>query len=126
MGKQSRERVLAPNEVKASQNFLKTSPQKLNLIAGMIRGKSAGAADAALQFSKRRVAGDVRKVLQSAIANAEMNNSLEADKLYVKEAYVGKSMVLKRFRPRARGRVGKILKPFSQITIVLHQVEEAA
>ena len=79
-----------------------------------------------LQFSKRRVAGEVRKVLMSAIANAENNNNLDADSLVVKEAYVGKSLVLKRFRPRARGRVGKILKPFSQITIVLHEVEKDA
>ena len=126
MGKQSRERLLAPTEVKSTQDFIKTSPQKLNLLATMIRGKSAGEASAMLQFSKRRVAGEVRKVLMSAIANAENNNNLDADSLFVKEAYVGKSLVLKRFRPRARGRVGKILKPFSQITIVLHEVEKDA
>ena len=126
MGKQSRDRVLASNEVKATQDFIKTSPQKLNLLATLIRGKSAVEADAMLQFSKRRVAGEVRKVLLSAIANAENNNNLDADNLYVKEAYVGKSLVLKRFRARARGRTGKILKPFSQITIVLHEVEKDA
>jgi len=126
MGKQKAERVLAPNEVRASQNFIKTSPQKLNLLATMIRGKAAGEASAMLQFSKRRVAGDVNKVLLSAIANAEQNHNLDADSLVVKEAYVGKSMVLKRFRARARGRGAKILKPFSQITIVLHEPQKDA
>lgn len=119
-------RRLADNEAQAVNKQIKTSPQKLNLVAAMIRGKSVGEAEAMLSFSKRRVAGEVKKTLQSAVANAENNHDLDPDRLVVAEAYVGKSLVLRRFRARARGRIGKILKKFSRITIVVRQVEEAA
>lgn len=119
-------RRLADNEAQAVNKQIKTSPQKLNLVATMIRGKSVGEAEAMLSFSKRRVAGEVKKTLQSAVANAENNHDLDPDRLVVAEAYVGKSMVLRRFRARARGRVGKILKKFSRITIVVREIEEAA
>jgi large subunit ribosomal protein L22 len=126
MGKNSLERVLSDNEAKAVLNRVRTSPQKLNLVAQAIRGKNVEAALAELTFSKRRIAHDVKKTLQSAIANAENNHDLDVDELYVAEAYVGKSLVMKRFRPRARGRVGKILKPWSNLTIVVRQREETA
>jgi len=126
MGKNSQERVLSDNEAKAVLNRVRTSPQKLNLVAQAIRGKNVEAALAELTFSKRRIAHDVKKTLQSAIANAENNHDLDVDELYVAEAYVGKSLVMKRFRPRARGRVGKILKPWSNLTIVVRQREETA
>ena len=119
-------RRLADNEAQAVNKQIKTSPQKLNLVAAMIRGKSVGEAEAMLSFSKRRVAGEVKKTLQSAVANAENNHDLDVDRLVVAEAYVGKSLVLRRFRARARGRAGKILKKFSRITIVVREVEEAA
>ncbi len=119
-------RRLADNEAQAVNKQIKTSPQKLNLVAAMIRGKTVGEAEAMLSFSKRRVAGEVKKTLQSAVANAENNHDLDVDRLVVAEAYVGKSLVLRRFRARARGRVGKILKKFSRITIVVREVEEAA
>ncbi len=124
MGKISRERQLADNEAAATLKMLKTSPQKLNLVAGLIRGKSAEKALADLTFSKRRVAQDVKKCLESAVANATNNHDLDPDKLIVAEAWVGKSMVLKRFRARARGRIGRILKPFSRITIVVREIED--
>ncbi len=126
MGKNSSERVLDDNSAKAVLNRVRTSPQKLNLVAQSIRGKSAEAALAELTFSKRRIANDVKKTLQSAIANAENNHDLDVDELVVAEAYVGKSLVMKRFRPRARGRVGKILKPWSNLTIIVRQREETA
>jgi len=126
MGKPSRERSLADNEARAVNRMLRVSPQKLNLVAGMIRGKKVGLALADLSFSRKRIAGDVRKTLEAAIANAENNHDLDVDDLVVAEAYVGKNMVLKRGRPRARGRYGRILKPFSQITIVVRQIEESA
>ena len=119
-------RRLADNEAQAVNRQLKTSPQKLNLVAAMIRGKPVGEAEALLSFSKRRVAGEVKKTLQSAVANAENNHDLDVDRLVVAEAYVGKSLVLRRFRARARGRIGRILKQFSRITIVVREVEEAA
>lgn len=119
-------RRLADNEAQAVNKQIKTSPQKLNLVAAMIRGKTVGEAEAMLSFSKRRVAGEVKKTLQSAVANAENNHDLDVDRLVVAEAYVGKSLVLRRFRARARGRVGKILKKFSRITIVVREQEEAA
>lgn len=119
-------RRLADNEAQAVNKQIKTSPQKLNLVAAMIRGKSVGEAEAMLSFSKRRVAGEVKKTLQSAVANAENNHDLDPDRLIVAEAYVGKSLVLRRFRARARGRVGKILKKFSRITIVVRELEEVA
>lgn len=126
MGKQSIERQLADNEALAKGNRLRVSPQKLNLVAGLIRGKSAEAALAELTFSKRAIARDVKKVLQSAIANAENNHQLDVDQLYVAEAYVGKSLVMKRFRARGRGRASGIQKPFSNITIVVREREEQA
>lgn len=125
MGKAARERVLADNEAQAVVRNIRISPQKLNLVAASIRGKNVEAALADLSFSKRRIAGDVKKALQSAIANAENNHQLDVDSLFVKEAYVGKAMVMKRFRARARGRVGKIQKPFANLTIVLREREES-
>ncbi len=105
---------------------LRTSAQKLNLVAETIRGQSAEAALSELTFSKRRIAGAVKKVLQSAIANAENNHQLDVDRLYVAQASVGKSFTMRRFRPRARGRSGKIMKPFSTITVVVREREERA
>ena len=109
-------------EATAKVRMLKTSPQKLNLVSRMIRNKPVNIALAQLKFSKKRIAKDVRKCLESAIANAENNHDLDIDELVVSEAYVGKNLVLKRGRPRARGRYGKILKPFSQLTIKVKQV----
>lgn len=126
MGKRKRERTLKDNEALAMTRNLRISPQKLNLVAQMIRGQSVEKALADLTFSRKRIAGDVKKTLQSAIANAENNHDLDVDSLIVAEAYVGKNMVLKRWRPRARGRVGRIVKPFSQLTIVVREVQEAA
>ena len=126
MGKKSRERQLSDNEARAVTKQLRTSPQKLNLVAAMIRGKKVEKALADLTFSRRRIARDVKKTLQSAIANAENNHDLDVDELVVSEAFVGKGLVMKRWKPRARGRVGKILKPFSQLTIVLKEVQESA
>jgi len=126
MGKPSKERALSDNEAKAVGRMMRISPQKLNLVAAMIRGKKVEQAIADLSFSRKRVADDVKKVLQSAIANAENNHDLDVDDLVVAEAFVGKNLVMKRWKPRARGRVGRIEKPFSQITIVVRQVEEAA
>jgi large subunit ribosomal protein L22 len=103
---------------------LRVSAQKLNLVAQTIRGLDASKAIASLTFSKRRIAGAVKKALESAIANAENNHQLDVDRLYVKEAYVGKSMRMRRFRPRARGRVGRIEKPFSHLTVVVREREE--
>ena len=124
MGKAKRERVLDDTEAKASAKSMRISPQKLNLLAQSIRGKSADAALAELAFSRRRIAAEVKKVLESAIANAENNHQLDVDRLYVKEASVGKSLVLKRFRARARGRVGGIRKPFSNLTVIVREREE--
>ena len=126
MGKDKNPRRVAENEAQAIAKMLRTSDQKLNLVAGLIRGKKVDKALADLTFSKRRIAGDVKKCLQSAIANAENNHNLDVDNLVVAEAYVGKNLVMKRGRPRARGRFGKIMKPFSQITIKLRQVGETA
>ncbi len=126
MGKEKNPRRVADNEAMAIARMLRTSPQKLNLVAGMIRGKKVEKALADLTFSKRRIAGDVKKCLQSAIANAENNHGLDVDNLVVAEAWVGKNLVMKRVRPRARGRFGKIMKPFSEITIKLRQVGETA
>jgi len=126
MGKKSAERRLADNEAMASIKQLRTSPQKLNLVAASIRGKRVETALAELSFSKRRVAGDVKKVLEAAIANAENNHQLDVDRLFVAEATVGKALVMKRWRPRARGRVGKILKPFSNLRVVVRELEETA
>ncbi len=124
MGKPARERTLADNEVRSFSKLMRSSPQKLNLVAQMIRGKSADLALADLTFSKRRIAGEVKKVLQSAIANAENNHQLDVDRLYVKSATVGKQFTVKRFRPRARGRGARIVKPFSNLTVILREREE--
>jgi large subunit ribosomal protein L22 len=125
MGKPAQERRLADTAAMALTRNLRVSPQKLNLVAAMIRGKKAGTALAELEFSTRRIARDVRKTLQAAIANAENNHQLDVDRLVVSEAFVGKSLVMKRFRPRARGRVGRIEKPFSNLTIIVREREEA-
>ena len=126
MGKRKRERVLSDSEAKAVQRMIRVSPQKLNLVAAMIRGKKVASALADLEFSRRRISGQVRKTLQSAIANAENNHDLDVDSLVVAEAFVGKALVMKRFKPRARGRASKIMKPFSNLTIVVREVEESA
>ena len=125
MGKTTAPRSLADNEAKAYNASIRTSPQKLNLVAQSIRGLTADKALAQLTFSKRRVAHEVRKVLQSAIANAENNHQLDVDRLVVAEAFVGRSLVMKRFSPRARGRAGRIEKPFSNITIIVREVAAA-
>ena len=126
MGKAQRERMLAENEARAVTKLLRVSPQKLNLLAQLIRGKKVDKALADLTFSRKRIARDVKKTLESAIANAENNHDLDVDALVVSEAYVGKGLVMKRLRPRARGRAGRILKPFAQITVIVRQVEEPA
>ena len=126
MSKPKRERSLADNEAKAIARMLRVSPQKLNLVAQLIRGRKASAALADLQFSRKRIAVDVKKCLESAIANAENNHDLDVDELIVAEAHVGKALVLKRFHARARGRGARILKPFSNLTIVVREVAEQA
>ena len=126
MGKEQNPRRVADNEAMAKTKMLRTSPQKLNLVAAMIRGKKVEKALADLTFSHKRIAGDVKKCLQSAIANAENNHNLDVDQLIVAEAWVGKNMVMKRGRPRARGRFGKIMKPFSEITITVREIDAAA
>jgi large subunit ribosomal protein L22 len=125
MSKKARERSLSDSEAKAVARMLRVSPQKLNLLAQLIRGKKVAAALADLEFSRKRIARDVRKCLQSAIANAENNHDLDVDELVVAEAHVGKALVIKRFTPRGRGRMGKILKPFANLTIVVREVEAA-
>jgi large subunit ribosomal protein L22 len=126
MSKKKRERSLPDNEAKAIARMLRVSPQKLNLVAQLIRGKKVSAALADLEFSRKRIARDVRKCLESAIANAENNHDLDVDDLIVSEAHVGKAIVIKRFVPRGRGRVGRVFKPFANLTIVVRQVEAAA
>jgi large subunit ribosomal protein L22 len=126
MSKEKRARVLADNEAKAIAKMLRVSPQKLNLVAQLIRGKKVASALADLQFSRKRIAVDVKKCLESAIANAENNHDLDVDDLVVAEAFVGKAIVMKRFHARGRGRAGGILKPFSNLTIVVRQVEAEA
>jgi len=126
MGKPARERALKDNEARAVTRLMRVSPQKLNLLAQLIRGKKVERALADLTFSRKRVAKDVKKTLESAIANAENNHTLDVDALVVAEAYVGKNLVMKRIRARARGRAARIEKPFAQITVVLRQVEEPA
>ena len=125
MSKEKRARALADNEAKAIAKMLRVSPQKLNLVAQLIRGKKVSSALADLQFSRKRIAVDVKKCLESAIANAENNHDLDVDDLVVAEAFVGKAIVMKRFHARGRGHAGGILKPFSNLTIVVRQVEEA-
>ena len=126
MGKTARERALPENEAKAVTRNIRVSPQKLNLVAASIRGKKVAAALADLTFSKKRIARDVKKTLESAIANAENNHDLDVDDLVVSQAFVGKALVMKRWTPRARGRVGRIEKSFSNLTIIVRQVEETA
>jgi large subunit ribosomal protein L22 len=124
MGKPSRERSLATNEAKAVARNLRVSPQKLNLVAGLIRGKKVDQAIADLEFSRKRIAEDVKKCVMSAVANAENNHNLDVDELVVAEAYVGKNLIMKRFHARGRGRSGKIVKPFAQITVVVRERAE--
>ncbi len=124
MGKQANERRLAENEAMAMTRRLRISAQKLNLVAESIRGLAVDDALSRLSFSRRRIAGDVRKTVQSAIANAENNHNLDVDRLYVAEATVGRAMVMKRWRARARGRVARIEKPFSHLTVVVRQRAE--
>ena len=126
MGKPKHPRRVAESEAMSKAVNLRTSAQKLNEVAMSIRGKSAESALSELAFSKRRIANDVRKVLQAAIANAENNHQLDVDRLFVAEASVGKSFVLKRFRPRARGRAGRIEKPWSSLTVIVREREETA
>ena len=126
MGKRQRERDLGENEAKAVSKMLRISPQKLNLVAQLIRGKKVSTALADLTFSQKRIAGDVKKCLESAIANAENNHDLDVDELIVAEAHVGKALVIKRFHARGRGRMGRILKPFANLTIIVRQVESKA
>ena len=126
MSKQAKPRALGDHEAKATVRMLRVSPQKLNLLAQLIRGKKVAAALADLEFSRKRIALDVRKCLESAIANAENNHQLDVDDLVVAQAHVGKGLVIKRFHARGRGRSGKILKPFSHLTIVVRQVEASA
>ena len=126
MGKDKNPRRVAENEAMAKTRMLRTSPQKLNLVAAMIRGKKVEKALADLEFSRKRISDTVKKTLESAIANAENNHDLDVDELVVAEAYVGKNLVMKRWRPRARGRTGKLLKPFSELTIVVREQEDAS
>ncbi len=126
MSKKASPRRLAENEARAVVNMLRVSPQKLNLVAQAIRGLDAQPALAELTFNKRRIARDVKKALQSAIANAENNHQLDVDRLFVAEAYVGRAFVMKRFHARARGRAGKVVKPWSNLTVVVREREETA
>ncbi len=124
MGKPNRERSLADNEAKAVTRNLRVSPRKLNLVAGLIRGKKVDNALAELEFSRKRIAQDVRKCVMSAVANAENNHGLDVNELVVAEAHVGKNLVMKRFHARGRGRASGIMKPFSQITVIVREKEE--
>jgi len=126
MSKKAHERALPDNEAKAVARMLRVSPQKLNLVAGLIRGKKASRALADLEFSRKRISRDVKKCLESAIANAENNHDLDVDDLVVAQAFVGKALVIKRHTPRGRGRVGRIFKPFANLTIIVRQVAAAA
>ncbi len=126
MGKAATPRALPDNEAKAVARMIRVSPQKLNLVAQLIRGKKVSTALADLEFSRKRIARDVRKCLESAIANAENNHNLDVDDLVVKEAFVGKALVLKRFHARARGRGARIEKPFANLTIVVREVAQQA
>jgi large subunit ribosomal protein L22 len=126
MGKPKTKRALKDNEAKAVLRMLRGSGQKLNLVAAMIRGKKVEKALAELEFSQKRIAGSVKKTLESAVANAENNHGLDPDSLVVAEAYVGDSLVMKRFMARGRGKSARVEKPFSNLTIVVRQVEETA
>src|SRR3569833_3310596 len=126
MGKAATPRALPDNEAKAVARMLRVSPQKLNLLAQLIRGKKVATALADLEFSRKRISTEVRKCLESAIANAENNHDLDVDDLVVSQAFVGKSLVMKRFHARARGRAGQKKKPFSNLTIIVREVEAKA
>ena len=126
MGKSANPSRIAENEALASAPMIRTSPRKLNLVAQLIRNMDASRAVAELTFSKRRIAVEVKKVLQAAIANAENNHQLDVDRLYVSSATVGRALVMKRFHARARGRGARIEKPFSNLTIIVREREEAA
>ena len=126
MGKASTPRALAENEAKAIARMLRISPQKLNLVAQLIRGKKVSRALADLEFSRKRIAVDVKKCLESAIANAENNHDLDVDDLVVSQAFVVKALVMKRFHARARGRAGRVEKPFSNLTIIVREVPATA
>lgn len=126
MGKPATPRALPDNEAKAVARMLRVSPQKLNLVAALIRGKKVSTALADLEFSRKRIAVDVRKCLQSAIANAENNHDLDVDDLVVSQAFVGKALVMKRFHARARGRAGRVEKPFSNLTIIVRETAAKA
>ncbi|MGI9479943.1 MAG: 50S ribosomal protein L22 [Hyphomicrobiaceae bacterium] len=126
MGKPKRPRSLSESEAKAVTRNLRISPQKLNLVAGLIRGKKVSQALADLEFSRKRIAGDVRKCVMSAVANAENNHGLDIDDLVVAEAYVGKNLIMKRFHARGRGRSSAIMKPFSQITVIVREQQSDA
>ena len=126
MGKPKTQRALKDNEAKAVLRMLRISPQKLNLLAQLIRGKKVEKALAELEFSHKRISGQVKKVIESAIANAENNHGLDTDALVVAEAFVGNALVMKRFTARGRGRSSRIEKPFAHLTIIVRQVEEAA
>jgi large subunit ribosomal protein L22 len=126
MGKPKRERMLADNEARAVVRNLRVSPQKLNLVAQMIRGKKVDAALADLEFSRKRIAQDVRKCVISAVANAENNHQLDVNDLVVAQAYVGKNLVMRRFHARGRGKMSPIEKPFAQLTVVVKEVRTAA
>jgi large subunit ribosomal protein L22 len=126
MGKPKRERMLKDNEARARTSMMRVSAQKLNLVAQLIRGKRVATALADLTFSRKRIARDVKKTLESAVANAENNHDLDVDSLVVAEAHVGNALMLKRWTPRARGRVGRIRKRFSHLTIVVRELEESA
>ena len=126
MGKPATQRRLADTEAKAYAKAMRTSPRKLNVVAASIRGLTAAQALSELAFSRRRIAREVRKVLQAAIANAENNHQLDVDRLVVAEASVGRAFYLRRFRPKARGRVGRIRKPYSNLTVIVREREEAA
>jgi large subunit ribosomal protein L22 len=126
MGKKKRERTLPENEARAVVRNLRVSPQKLNLVAQLIRGKKVDAALADLEFSRKRIARDVRKCVMSAVANAENNHSLDVNDLVVTQAYVGKNLVMRRFHARGRGKMSPVEKPFAQLTVVVKEVPESA
>jgi large subunit ribosomal protein L22 len=126
MGKPKRERALKDTEARAVARTIRVSPQKLNLVAALIRGKKVQTALADLTFSRKRIAVTVKKTLESAVANAENNHDLDVDNLIVAEAYVGKSIVMKRFHVRGRGKASRILRPFSHLTIVVREVQGEA
>jgi large subunit ribosomal protein L22 len=126
MGKAKRERVLSESEAKAVVRNLRVSPQKLNLLAQLIRGKKVESALADLEFSRKRIAKDVRKCVMSAVANAENNHGLDVNELVVSQAYVGKNLVIRRFHARGRGRMSAIQKPFSQLTVIVKEKSQEA